>query len=222
MKKLVYATGLLLLSIASACAQGKPAFEGIVVYDMSFDESGLPPEVLSMLKGSTITVSVKGDMRRADTKTPMSTASTISDEKKKTVVSLMDMMGKKVMIRMGEKELKKESEKNPAPAIKYLDETKTIAGYICKKAEITFKNSDDKEETSTVFYTEELPSSDFRATYKGLKGFPMEYSMTQNGMKLTLTATKVSKEAIDDSKFIIPEGYKETTLEELQKSMGGE
>lgn len=48
----------------------------------------------------------------------------------------------------------------------------------------------------------------------------MEYVMNQNGMKINLTATKVSREPLSDDKFAIPEGYTETTLEELQKSMG--
>lgn len=136
MKKLLWATSLLLLSITTVNAQKNPSFEGIVVYDMSFDGSGLPQEALAMFKGSTITMYVKGDKRRADTKTPMSTASTLIDEKNKTVISLMDMMGKKYMIKMSGEALQKELDNTPVPVINYSDEAKTIAGINVKKQKL--------------------------------------------------------------------------------------
>ncbi len=138
MKKLLLAISLM-LSIATI-AQKKPAFEGIVVYDMSFDGAGLPPEALSMLKGSTITAYIKGDKRRMDTSTPTASQSSIIDEKNKTSINLMDIMGQKYLIKMNEDDVKKESENNPISSIKYLEETKTIAGYKCKKAEIAVKD----------------------------------------------------------------------------------
>lgn len=215
--------GLLLLSITTVNAQGKSAFEGIIVYDISFKGSGLPPEAITMLSGSTITIYSKGKMRREDMKTPVAVSSSILDEKNKTVISLMDIVGKKYKVKMGENELKKEEENMPASTIKYSDETKTIAGYTCKKAEMTVKVIPmETEETVTIFYTEELFYSDFRPAYKGLKGLPMEYTMMKDGIKMTLTASKVSKEPVSDATFAIPAGYTETTLEELQKNMGGQ
>ena len=103
---------------------------------------------------------------------------------------------------------------------KYTDETKEVAGYKCKKAEVTIKTKEGKEETLNVFYTEEIPTSDVKSVYKGLKGFPLEYVINQKGMKMQFTATKVSKESIADTKFeISKDGYTETTMEELQKAM---
>jgi GLPGLI family protein len=121
---------------------------------------------------------------------------------------------------MNEADIKKEEAKNPEPTIKYLDETKTIAGYKCKKAEIVMKTKDGKEETVNVYYTEEIPTTDVKSIYKGLKGFPMEYVMNQGGIKMTFAAKTVSREPVADSKFEIPkEGYTETTMEDFQKSM---
>ena len=220
MKKLIVAISLVLSGITMTTAQTKATFEGSVIYDMSFDGANLPPEATAMLKGSTITTYIKGDKRRMDTSTPVSSQSSIIDEKNKTIINLMDIMGQNYLIKMNEADVKKESESTPVPTIKYIEETKTIAGYKCKKAEITVKDKDGKEETTTIFYTEDLPSSDFRPTYKGLKGFPMEFTIDQGGMKITLVATKVSKETVADTKFDPPkDGYKETTLEELQKEM---
>jgi GLPGLI family protein len=220
MKKLMLATCLMFISAVMVKAQKASAFQGMVVYDMSFEGANLPPEALAMLKGSTVTTYIKGEKRRIDTSTPMSSQSAIVDEKSKTIVTLMDVMGEKYLIKMNEADVKKETEKNPQPSIKYLDDTKEIAGYKCKKAELAVKTSEGKEETVHVFYTTEIPASDLKSAYKGLKGFPMEYTINQSGMKITMVASKVSKESIADNKFELPkEGYKETTMEEFQKSM---
>jgi hypothetical protein len=49
----------------------------------------------------------------------------------------------------------------------------------------------------------------------------MEYELTQQGMTMRMSVKSVTSEPVDDSNFTIPEGYKETTMEEFQKSMGG-
>jgi hypothetical protein len=61
--------------------------------------------------------------------------------------------------------------------------------------------------------------------FKGLNGFPLEYNMTQRGMNLSLSATKVEKQSVSDDTFKVPSGYKLMTQEEMQadiqKNMGG-
>ena len=97
-----------------------------------------------------------------------------------------------------------------------------IAGYKSKKAEVKMKMQDGKEETFIVFYTEEIPVNETKTTFEGLKGFPLEYSISQSGIKMTFTTKSIDKSPIPDSKFdLVKAGYKETTLEELQKSMMG-
>ncbi len=106
--------------------------------------------------------------------------------------------------------------------IKYLDETKMIAGYKCKKAEVTMKSKEGKAETFTVFYTDEIPSSETKNMFEGLKGMPLEYSISQGGVNMTFSTKSIEKMAVPDSKFELDKaGYKVTTLEELQKSMMG-
>ncbi|MCE3278688.1 MAG: hypothetical protein K0S44_879 [Bacteroidetes bacterium] len=220
MKKIILAAMLSAFTIVNADAQKKSNFEGTVTYTISFDGSGLPPEALTMLNGAECVTYVKGDKRRTDLNMAIQSTSSIADTKAKEIVTLMDIMGQKYLIRMNENDIKKEEEKNPVPTIKYLDETKMIAGYKCKKAEATVKTKEGKEEIVNIYYTEEIPTSDLKAAYKGLKGFPMEYTMNQGGLKMAFTAKSVSKDPVADSKFEIPkEGYKETTMEEFQKSM---
>ncbi|HEX8515901.1 MAG TPA: GLPGLI family protein [Bacteroidia bacterium] len=219
MKKILLAAAIAVSAVANLSAQKKTDFEGKVTYAISFEGSGLPPEALTMLNGSESVNYIKGDKRRTDLNMAIQSTSAIIDSKTKDVVTLMDIMGQKYLIRMTEADLKKEEEKNPVTGIKYSDETKTIAGYKCKKAEASMKVN-GKDETATVWYTEEIPTSEVKSVYKGLKGFPMEYMLNQSGIKMTFTAKSVSKETVPDTKFEIPkEGYTETTMEDFQKSM---
>ncbi|MCE9538661.1 MAG: DUF4412 domain-containing protein [Bacteroidetes bacterium] len=225
MKKTILAISLSILCLIKFNAQNKTNFEGTVTYSISFEGSGLPPEALAMFKGSETVTYIKSDKFRVDMNMPMQSSSFIMDNKTKNIISLMDIMGKKYLIKMNESDIKKEQDTAPEIIIKYTEETKMIAGYKCKKAEITSKDS--KSAAINVFYTEEIPTNDVKPIYKGLKGFPMEYSINQGGMEMQLTAKNISKEKVSDSKFEIPkEGYIVTTIEELQnammKEMGGQ
>ncbi|MES2287506.1 MAG: DUF4412 domain-containing protein [Bacteroidota bacterium] len=224
MRKTMLAMSLFLMCVINVNAQNKSNFEGSVTYSISFEGAGFPPEALAMFKGTETVTYIKSDKCRVDMNMPMQSSSFIMDNKNKNIVSLMDIMGKKYLIRMSEPDIKKEEDSAPEITIKYTEETKMIAGYKCKKAEITAKKG--KGNVIEVYYTDEIPTNDVKPVYKGLKGFPMEYSINQGGMDMKLTAKNVSKEKIPDSKFEIPkEGYTVTTIEELQntmmKEMGG-
>ena len=55
----------------------------------------------------------------------------------------------------------------------------------------------------------------------GLDGFPLEFTIdTGMGIGMTFTAQEVDGK-VDAANFVIPEGYKKMTLEELQEEMGG-
>jgi GLPGLI family protein len=220
MKKMFLAIAVASMSVLSANAQKKGSFEGKVVYELNFDNAGLPPEALQMLKGAEAITFIKEDKRRVDISMPMQSTSSIMDNKSKQIVTLMDIMGQKYLIRTTEADIKKEEEKAPETTIKYVDGTKTIAGYTCKKAEVTQKSKDGKEEVSTVYYTEEIPAAEMKSAYKGLKGFPMEYTVKQGGVQMKFICKSANKEKVEDSKFEIPkEGYTETTMEDFQKEM---
>lgn len=220
MKKLILAINLALFGILNSAAQNN--FEGVVNYSISFENSGLPPEALEMFKGAESVVYIKGDKRRVDMNTAVQSTTSVMNSKDKTILMTMDVMGQKYLIRMNEADLKKEKETAPSTSIKYIDETKEIAGYKCKKAEVTFKSKEGKEETFIVFYTTEIPTNDLKSTFEGLKGFPLEYSIAQGGLKMTFTTKTILKQPVPDAKFeLSKEGYQETTLEELQKSMMG-
>jgi len=216
--KLLFAS--LLITSFSLISQTKNPFEGSITYSIAIEGDNMPKEILQMFSGSEAKTFIKGDKRRIEMNMAMQSTTSIIDSKKNTSITLMDFMGQKYLIRSTPEDMKKEEDAMPDYKINYTSETKEIAGYKCKKAEVTVKLQSGKDETFNVFVTDEIPYSEIKNTYKGLKGFPLEYSMSQSGLKMTFSAKKVSKDNVSDTKFDVPtDGYKEFNVEDFKKEM---
>jgi GLPGLI family protein len=208
-----------LASMGSGNLSAQKNFEGTITYSISID--GLPPEAQAMMAGAEMKIFMKKGKVRTDANMGMQQSTTIADEKAKLYVTLIDFMGSKYMIKSNMDSLKKENEKQPKPEVRELSETKEIAGYKCKKAEVTHTDKNGAKTTMNVFYTDEISNPEYGSQLKGIKGLPMEYQINQGPMVIKYTVTSVSKDAVQDSRFTVPEGYKLTTMEELQKMYGG-
>jgi GLPGLI family protein len=209
--------GLSLLVAFNANAQKPKNFEGVISYGISIDSEDLDPMSKSVLEGMTTEVFIKGEKTKIIQDQGMAKTIIITDGKKQPVI-LMDMMGQKFRLKSDPDFAKKEEEVEKNTKIKETNETKTIAGYNCKKVEVTNMNG----ETSIVYYSPDLPASNSAgAQFKGLKGMALEYEVNQMGMKMIVAAKSVKAEKIADSKFAIPDGYTEISVEDLQKMFGG-
>jgi len=200
-------------------------FEGVVSYQIKAD-SGVPPEAASMFKSVEMKTFVKGDLSRSEEKSPQ--ASTIVLNNNKTPddpTMLITMLGHKYAVKLTDS-LKKIAAEN-VPKIEYIDSanaTKQIAGYTCKKAKITLtmnmpNGGAPVTNSSYVYYTTDLPCVDPKGQFKGLKGMPMEYIISESGMSITIEATAVEKKTLADSLFVIPSGYKEMSIADVQKDL---
>ena len=151
----------------------------------------------------------------------MQNITSITDLKEQTSVSIMDVAGKKYLIKFDKEQVKKAKEAQPDVKINYSTETKTIAGYLCKRGEAVMEEAVGEAPVGSVmefYYTEEIPVNEIAPVYKGFKGFLLEYSMDMGGMRVTFTASSISKEKLDKSVFDTnKEAYIQTTKEELQK-----
>jgi hypothetical protein len=160
----------------------------------------------------------------------MFTNQTVIDEN--GMVMLMEQMGNKMAIKQTkdemEKEAAKQKDKLADPKIEYINETKSIAGYECKKAIISIVGKDKKEEKMEVWYSEKFanPNKEGKGKgqgfMKGLKGMPFEYAGGQGGMKFKMVAKEVSVDPVSDGKFnLSTDGYKLMTMDELKALQGG-
>jgi GLPGLI family protein len=219
-RKSLLTLGILSLSLIAGAQKKKKetaasstGFEGTIVYTIELNSDGLPPETKQMFAGSEMTVTMKGDKSRTDLKMGPQATTAVADAKAKTSFTLLDIMGQKYKV------VTKVDEKPANLTIKELPETKEIAGYTCKKAEVTSPASPDP---ITVYYTEKIGNNGYNTQIKGIKGYPLAFEINQSGVKISYNAKSVSTEKVMDSKFDVDcTGYKEITQEELMKSMGG-
>lgn len=192
-------------------------FEGKVIYGLDYELPEAMESQRSMLPSEMDMVIAKNKSKVIQN-TMMGSQIVISDTKTKKSVLLMDMMGQKMAIDLPTP-TEEESKEEKQPKYKYDDKSKKIAGYKCKHAIMTIEDDNGEEQKMDVYYTEEIPSA-ANDKLKGLKGFPLEYTIISQGLTMIVTAKSVKKEKIPASEFEIPEGFSKMTMDEFKKSMG--
>jgi GLPGLI family protein len=225
MKKLL--TGFTMVFIAMvtlmplAKAQKAP-FTGTIVYDVTL--AGDVPEQAKSMMPTEMTMKVSPDKMITVMHSSMMDIKNIFDAPAQVSNMLMDMMGQKFNIKNSAADLADQKKKaGIIMTVKPTTETKTIAGYNCKKAIMTVKSNQSAEQTYDVYFTEDFDVAKFNfgSTLPEVNGLPLEFSMAQGPFSLKMTARSVKKENIAASEFVIPADYKQVTTEELKTMFGG-
>jgi hypothetical protein len=99
----------------------------------------------------------------------------------------------------------------------YVDgETKEIAGQTCYKL-IQHYYSEEGNETQFVMWYAKNIGPAYNVIFEGVKGMPLEYTMNLGeGRAITCTAIEVVSGKVKDVDFLLPDGYKKPTKEELE------
>jgi|SRR5690554_6659613 len=195
-----------------------------VKYEISMesDDSDVQAQ-LAMMQGSTLQIYAKGKKSRTEMSMGgLMTTTTILDADKKKGVLIMDGMLGKQAAKFDEPTTEEADEENADFEIEYVDETKKILGYTCKKAIVY--TEDDLE--FVYWYTEEFKVKDGvlgKYVKSGLPGLPLEFSIEQPQMTMVFTAIEF-KEKVKETKGMfdtnIPEGYTEKSFEEISNMSG--
>lgn len=184
----------------------------------------------------------KNGMTKIESDMGMGTNQVIVDSKTKTTTTLFEAMGRKMGFYTTEDDMKRMmsgpdsgrqqriQQFNPEVFIEYLNETKKIAGMVCNKAIIRYKDRKDEEVQQIVWYSPEfILGEGFKirdimrmANVPGLnklKGFPMEFELVrQNGSKVNYQVTKVDLNVkVDDKTFLIPKDYDIKPMSEMNR-----
>jgi GLPGLI family protein len=195
-------------------------FEGKVTMKMEALELPAEYEPMRSMFESTIVTYIKGNKSRTEAATAMTgTTITISDADKRETYTCMDVMGQKMASKTTFDETQKE-EAEAKTNFKKLDETKTIAGYKCKKGVYTAEAGGEAQEIE-VWYTEEISNAS-KADMREIPGLTMEMLMSVQGIKLRYIVTEVKKEKVANNKFDLPEGYRIVTADEMSKKLMGQ
>lgn len=192
---------------------------GAVTYDMTMPDN----EQMAQMGSNTIKISFteKSTATQMDMMGGMISIKTITTDKNniKDTRMLMDAMGSKYEItgeaeNMGKNDF---GSLKDAESVTYdKKDTKEILGFKCYKAVV-------KMNTGGVsnFYITEAIATQGKATDKlKLNGFPLEIEAGEGDTKVILKATAFEK-TVSDKCFVVPEGYKKVTQEELQQELGG-
>lgn len=201
---------------------GDKSFEGIITYKITYPDSKFTESQMAMFP-KLMTVTIKGSKSKTEMATGMGNQTEIIDYDEKSKVALLDIMGQKYAIKETAEEIRKDMEKQPAGKVEVTNETKTIAGFLSKKAIVT--TDDDGEKTVyEAWFTEELGTREVNFSdpvYKDIKGVLMEFLMQTPQISMKFTVSSVEKKNVSSKEFEIPSEYKLTTKEELKSKFGG-
>jgi len=224
MKKLFFAM-LALASVFTACDSIKSGSgkitEGKITYKIDLSQTEMNMMEKQMLEMAKLTISFKDAFVKTDFDMGMVATSVTADGNAKTGLMLISMLGNKTAIKMSAEDLSKKEKDKGNYTVEYSDETKEIAGYKCKKANVKLENG----AMLSMFYTEDIQpakiNTDF--TYEGIKGFPLEMQVDMNGMKFNMVASSVDGTPLPADFFSmeIPEGYTESDMSQFSGAMGG-
>jgi len=218
MKKMLL--GALIFISTCTSAQIK---QGNITYSMSFsgDMEGME-QVAQMFAGSSMELYFMPKKSRVDMSMgAMMKTTAISDEAQNKALILMRGVMGNIAVSASLQDVEDQSKgKMPNYTINLSNETKTILGYLCKKAEIT----DESGNTSTCWFTTEIEvlTKGQNGAYSLVPGMSLEFETNTNGFTMKFTATAINEKVKDlNGKFSleVPPGFELKTLNDL-KLMG--
>lgn len=181
----------------------------------------------AMLNGSTMKLIFKKDKSRTELNmmNGMFLLNVVMDGAKKNGLMTLQMMGQNKYAEMDETLMKEKEleQRNKKPTkVEYLKEYKEIAGYKCEKVKITV---DGIGAPILMYITPKIKATaqtQLPIDINAIKGFPLEWSISMQGVTVVMQATDVSKELVDDALFnmTVPEGYEKMDIKDM-KGLGG-
>ncbi|MEM7105197.1 MAG: hypothetical protein AAF502_18815 [Bacteroidota bacterium] len=208
----------LVLSIVMPMQAQKTLVEGAVSYVVT-EVSGDGMEA-AMMRGSEQTFFFSDDYQKMDVQLLNGSVhvQVISENNGNNSLVMMDGLMGKVMVRSDES-----SAKNnmviPNYEITYnKNDKRKIAGFDCHKATLIAPDG-----SIFIFYvTDQIkPKNSFvQKMFKGLIGFPLEYTLNREGLKLTYKAQNVIDEYDKGVFNPTTQGFKEVTPDQWQKMFG--
>lgn len=208
------------ISVAGFSQKKAKPFKGTITYGITYEGEELDAATQAQMPTGVV-VSVLGNLVRNEQISAFYSMAQISDLEEGSAIVLIDAMGMKVAVEQSKEEIEKNKEEAEIedPEINFVDETKEIAGYTCKKAEV--KSGDEIIE---VYYTDEInvpKGMNDNSGFKGIEGVLMEYSVAQEGLIMIMTVKEIKKGKVNKGMFVIPDDYEIKTPEELGGMFGG-
>jgi len=200
----------LLLASVLLATQGysqKLLTDGSILYNVSVVNGKDQPGIADAFDGATLLVSIKSSQVRSDLKSNVRLQSIFYNAKDGTAVILKESGPEKYMINLTSAQWIQYNRKYAGIKFSYSDETKTVAGYLCKKAVGTLGDGS----SVTVYYAADLKPvyAGYEYAFKDLPGLPLEYEITTGNITVRYLAASLQMTPVNASRFDLPKsGYK--------------
>ncbi len=204
----------LLASCRSDVSKGK---EGIIHYELTYLDDETANPIITFLP-NTMQYSFKDDrtVQKVEGWGGVFKMVGISDNEKDSVIALMKILGEKYQYRCGLGDDSFGYDPLEGVKIEYVDGTKEIAGYKCKKAIAKYK-----DQTFDLYYTEEIKikEANWNTPYKEVKGVLMEYQINMFNINTKIVAKEIEKIEVAETEFEIPEGFLKVDKKKIEESV---
>ncbi len=137
------------------------------------------------------------------------------ETKRKT--ALLKIMGKKYQhFEDGDKQVNFGFDPYNDMKLEETNETKKIAGIKCKKIHVSFP---DTSKDFDIYYTDaiKIKNPNWNNPFHNVKGVLLDYQISMFGIKTHIVADSVEYIEVPDEDFVIPDGFKEVSKEEMEK-----
>jgi GLPGLI family protein len=206
------------LFIISCSELKKSRNQGIIEYEVIYLDSeeeypviGLMPEIMTVSFNSKCSKSkMVGFLGFFSTQI-------ISDTKERVNYTLIKIQGKKYVCKETLDDGPFVNNNYENVNIEYASETKEIAGFLCKKAIVTFPN--DKKNPIEVFYTDEINFSDpnKNTPFAAIEGVLLEFQLKLYKINMKFVASEIQHVDIPKEEFEIPPDYEFVTKEKIEE-----
>ena len=218
MKRISVLSLLIVFAFAkfSFAQKAEKAFEGQISYTIEY--LGEMDPATKAQAPTAIDMYFKGSKARMEQSTAMGKAIVISDNQTMEQIVLLDMLGNKWAIKSTKEETEKVLAESPKATVTITEETKTIAGVTCKKAEVTVD-----EKTETFWFTNEVKvdKPNWNMPWSEINGVLMEYVQAQGDISMKIVAKEIKKSKLKDIIFTATSDYQMMTSEEFRSMFGG-
>ncbi|MDA9563881.1 hypothetical protein N9R81_04320 [Flavobacteriales bacterium] len=194
--------------------------EGEIEYEVSYPVMD-PDNVMADFMPKSMSLKFKDNKFITELSAGMGMFKTnfVGDCEKHEMTHLVKMVNKKYATDYNDESVRTLNEAYEDFTILETNETKTIAGYECKKMWVIFTQVDMP--SFELYYTNDINIKDpnWGLPFVDIDGVLMQYEMKRNGIIMRLVAKNVSKSEIDDETFNIPLEYEDVSIAEMEKEL---
>ena len=212
-----------MMFIATSLSAQKGGFKGTIKFENSY-EGDIDAALLARMP-KELEVQICGNFTKMS---PYNGVTLLYNGNLKTSYTLFDFpMGSYYIATP--KDSTEAKRKNLKYDYEYTSETKTFAGYQCKKVLITVTDLEtDEVTTQELWVSEEFnsnPDINF-SSFPGLKGYPLALTQSQkmpDGSEIVVKTQAVSvieNKKLKEQEFYLTTRYQKVTYEELLKKLG--